>query len=104
MTHSPANPQRCIVLGHEKLPPEVGGEKHICQAIETAVAAHAPAADYSVEVQVVSDSMIAATVRMADGRELPEQKMAASDRRLNRGSIERFAASIAEAIAGVDGN
>lgn len=96
--HSPANPHRCTVLGHEKLPSEVGGEQQVCLAINGAIAARTPAANYSVEVRVLSSSMVAATVRMADGRELPEQKMAVSDRLLNRNSIDRFAAAIAEAI------
>jgi hypothetical protein len=38
-------------------------------------------------------------VTLADGRVLPERKMAVSDRQLNRRSIERFASAIAAAIA-----
>lgn len=97
MTHSTAKSDRCRVLGGEKLPAAIGGEEQICAAIEAA-AAGVPGEAYSVEVLVRSDYMLSAQVRMADGRSLPELKLAVSDRQLTRRSIERFATSVGEAI------
>jgi hypothetical protein len=91
---------QCTVVGADKLPAEVGGEQAICSAIRAASREKAPGADYRVEVEVVSASALAARVTLKDGRTLPEQKMAVSDRQLNPGSIERFAAGIADALAG----
>lgn len=71
----------------------------ICDAINAAVAEQAPGALQHVEVTVTSASSLTAVVALAGGRVLPEQKMAVSDRQLNRGSIERFAAAVATEIA-----
>lgn len=103
MTHSAAPTDRCRVIGGDKLPAETGGAEQICASIEAAAASRAPGAGYSIEVRVLSDHMLAARVRMADGRSLSEQKMAVSDRRLNRSSIDRFAVAIGEAIGRADG-
>jgi hypothetical protein len=89
---------RCEVVGAELLPAEAGGADAICAAIRAAAESQAPGVSFSVEVRVQSASSLAATVRLADGRTLAEQKMAVSDRQLNRGSIDRFAAAIAAEI------
>jgi len=99
MTQSTDRSDHCRVIGGAKLPAEIGGEQQICAAIEAAAKTRAPGIDYSVELRVLSDHMLAARVRMADGSWLPEQKMAVSDRKLNRRSIDRFAMAIAEAIS-----
>ena len=103
MTQSAARPDRCQVIGGDKLPAETGGALQICTAIEAAAAAQAPGAGYSIEVRVLSDHLLAARVQMADGRSLPEQKMAVSDRKLSRSSIDRFAIAIGEAIGRASG-
>jgi hypothetical protein len=94
-----AEPTQCAVIGANKLPAGLGGGEAICAAIRAAVRERGPT-DFAVEVRVESASAIAANVRFKDGRTLPEQKLAVSDRPLNRGSIERFAAAIADAVAG----
>lgn len=99
MNQSTADASRCAVVGADRLPPDVGPGM-ICDAINAAVARAAPGALQRVEVTVLSSSSLAALVTMADGRVLPEQKMGVSDRQLNSGSIERFAAAVAAAIAG----
>lgn len=103
VTNSAPRVDRCQLIGGEKLPPEIGGEPQICAAIEAAVAARAPGTAYSVEVRVLSDHMLAAQVRLADGRSLPEQKLAVSDRKLSRRSIEQFARAIGEAVRSAAG-
>jgi len=103
MTQSTARSDHCHVIGGDKLPAETGGPRQICASIEAAVASQAPGAGYSVEVQILSDYMLSARVRMADGRTLPEQKLAVSDRKLNRRLIDRFAATIADAIGRAGG-
>lgn len=100
MERPPAKPAQCSVSGADRLPAEVGGGDAICSAIRAATQQKAPGADYRVEVEVVSASSLAAHVKLNDGRVLPEQRMAVSDRLLNRGSIERFAVAIAAAVAG----
>lgn len=98
MTSAAPRPDRCLVIGGDKLPAETGGAQQICASIEAAAAARAPGVGYSVAVTVLTDFMLSAQVRMADGRSLPDMKMAVSDRKLNRRSIDRFANSIGEAI------
>jgi hypothetical protein len=96
-----AEPTQCAVIGADKLPADLGDGDAICAAIRAAARGRAPA-DFAVEVRVESVSSIAAIIRLKDGRTLPEQKMAVSDRPLNLRSIERFAAAIADAVAGSD--
>ena len=88
----------CRVVGAGQLPAETGGADAICAAIRSAAQQQAPGVSFSVEVRVLSASSLAAAVSLADGRTLPEQKFAVSDRLLNRGSIDRFAAAIAAEI------
>jgi len=93
-------PDGCRVVAGEKLPPGAGGSSVICREVEQAIAALAPNTRYSAVVKVLSRSMLAATL-MVDGRTLPEQKFAVSDRELNPGSIRRFAQSLAAEVAKV---
>jgi hypothetical protein len=92
----------CRVIGGEKMPTETGGATAFCAAIERAVKARAPSANYSAEVRVVSKSGLAAKL-VAGGRELPEQHFSVSDRDLNPDSLQRFAEAIAEQIAKASG-
>lgn len=91
---TPASP--CRVTGGEKLPPDSGGAAGICAAVERAIAATAPTLQVSVEVRVLSNSALSASI-VTNGRKLPDQNFAISDRALNRGAIERFAQAIAQA-------
>jgi len=88
----------CRVLQAEKLPAAAGGARAICAAIERAVAAQAPGARFSVEVKVVTPSMLAATL-VVNGRALPEQKFAVMDRTVGEASIRRFANALAAEVA-----
>ena len=97
--NSPNHRPHCQVTGGELLPVETGGPDALCAAIRSAAQKQAAAVPFSVEVRVLSAASLAATVRLADGRTLAEQKMAVSDRLLNRGSIDRFAAAIAAEIS-----
>lgn len=95
----PAIGPQCIVSDGDNLPPETGGAAALCTAIMKAVAERGPSLPASVDVRVLSNSSLSATVKLTDGRVLPEQKMAVSDRQLDSGSIARFAAAIADQIA-----
>ncbi len=86
----------CHVIGGNKLPTSAGTADSICAAIVSAAAAHAPLARFSVEVRVLGRSALAATLTTADGKTLPEQRFASSDRPLNPDSIEFFAKSLVE--------
>jgi len=88
----------CIVRGGEKLPVDAGSPESICAAIKRAVAARTPNARFTAVVKVLTPSQLATTL-VVDGRPLPEQRFAVMDRNLNKGSIERFAQSIAAAVA-----
>ena len=88
----------CRVVDAGKLPQGAGGSDLLCAAIERAAAAEVPAARFTVEVRVLGDSSLAATLTTADGKILPEQKFASSDRVLNPDSIERFAKALASAV------
>lgn len=89
----------CRVTGEASLPAESGGAAALCAAIEEAVAVRLPHAGASIEVRVLSPFALAATVTMADGRTLPEQKFASNDRALTEGSFRRFAEALATALA-----
>ena len=93
-TQSPA----CRVVDADKLPAESGGAAALCTAIEQAVAARAPDVAFTVEVKVVSSSRLKATLTRG-GNRLPEQNFASMDRQLGRDSFDRFAATIADALA-----
>jgi hypothetical protein len=95
---SPVSAPRCQVIGAGHLPPDSGGGDAICAAIQAAAHKQAPGIAFSVEVRVQSASAMSAIVRLDNGQALPEQRMAVSDRQLNRGSIERFAAAVAAEI------
>jgi hypothetical protein len=88
----------CRVLHGEKLPRDAGSADALCSAVQRAIAARAPHVRYSAEVRVMSKSVLSATL-VANGRTLPEQQFAVSDRNLNPRSIERFAAALAEEVA-----
>ena len=89
----------CSVVGGEKLPAETGGADALCKAIAAAIADQAPGLEYSVEVHVLPQSRLSASVRLQDGRKLADQKFASMDRPLSSSSFERFAAAIATEVA-----
>ena len=89
----------CSVVGGEKLPAESGGADALCKAIAAAVAEQAPGLEYSVEVHVLPQSRLSASVRLQDGRKLADQKFASMDRPLSSASFQRFAAAIASEVA-----
>jgi hypothetical protein len=88
----------CSVTRADMLPADAGGADALCSAIRTAIFKRAPKARVSVEVRVLTPSMLA-TMLVVEGSALPEQKFAVMDRNLNPRSIERFAQSIATKVA-----
>jgi hypothetical protein len=97
------NPGSCRVIGAEQLPAESGGADALCKAIASAAAEQAPGLGYSVEVQVLPQSRLSASVTTADGRKLSEQKFVSMDRPLSSGSFKRFAVAIAAELAKAGG-
>jgi hypothetical protein len=85
---------QCQVIHGEKLPADSGGAKALCDAVGTAVEAHAPGQGYRVEIQVLGPSRLAASIMSKDGRKVAEQKMASSDKNLTKRSFSRFADAI----------
>ena len=85
---------RCQVINGEKLPADSGGAKALCDAVVTALEAHAPGQGYRVEIEVQGPSRLAASVTSKDGRKIAEQKMASSDKNLTKRSFSRFADAI----------
>lgn len=88
----------CRVIDGDKLPAGSGGTNALCAAIERAMSESAPGLVFSAEVRVLSSSMLSA-VLTADGRTLPEQKFARTDRELDRSAFERFATALADQAA-----
>ena len=78
--------------------PRRAAQTALCAAIEKAAQAR-----FSVEVRVISEHSLAATVTMADGRSLPEQRLDISDRALSRKSFEWFAQNLAAEVAKAGG-
>ena len=90
---------RCVLIGGEKLWPESIGSAGICGEVEAAIAAKAPMARYNAHIRVLSPTRLAATLIVND-RTLPVQNFAVMDGKLSNGSIKRFAAAVALAVAG----
>ena len=85
---------QCQVIHGEKLAVDSGGAKALCEAVTSALEAHAPGEAYRVEIQVLGSSRLAASVTSKDGRKVAEQKMASSDKNLTKRSFGRFADAI----------
>lgn len=98
MTAAPAPEGNCSVVDAAKLPPAVGGGDAICRAVDRAIAARAPGLQYKVEVRVISKSRLSVGLT-ANGRALPDRDFSVNDRDLSLKIVERFAASIAAALA-----
>jgi hypothetical protein len=86
-----------IVAGENFLTGDASG-KMVCAEIEQAVAAAAPKARYSAEVRAMPRARLSARL-VVNGRTLPEQNFAVMDHNLDLGSIRRFAAAVAAAVA-----
>lgn len=89
----------CQVIGGEALPAASGGAQAFCEALQRAAAAQAPGQRFTVALRVKGPSLLTATLTTANGRTLPEQTFSISDRGLTRGSLERFANSLAGEMA-----
>lgn len=89
----------CRVIGGENLPAESGGAQAFCAALERAAAAQVPGERFAVSLRVKGPTTLSATLTTADGRTLPEKTFSISDRGLTKGSLERFADSLAGEMA-----
>ncbi|MGN6154999.1 MAG: hypothetical protein ACTHN4_04610 [Sphingomicrobium sp.] len=103
MTPTPVHQLHCAVHGAEQLPPELGGEAGVCAAIGEALApalsrAGIAASAVAVAIEVKSKSRISA-VTSVDGKPLPEQNVAISDRSLNAGAVRMLANGLAAQIS-----
>ena len=99
MTDSTHEPVSCRVSGADKALADAGGPAALCELIERAAQARAPGVSFQVEVRAPTAYSLAARVRFPDGQVLPDLNMSISDRSINRNSVERFAAVIADAVA-----
>lgn len=87
----------CRVSGAELLPAGIGGAAGLCAEIENAVA-KAGVSGTTVDVRVVSASLISITATLPDGRALPPVKLGVSDRELSGSSIRRLASALADQL------
>ena len=99
MSTAEPNPASCRVIGGEKLPRESGGADALCKAIAAAAAQQAPGMAYAVEVKVLANSRLTASVTTGDGRKLADLSFARMDRPLTSEAFQRFARAIAEDLA-----
>jgi hypothetical protein len=88
---------RCSVTGNEKMAEAAGGSAALCAEIGKALAEVRHADTATVEIQV-RRSHLSATVKLADGRTLPEIGLAVSDAPLSGNAIKSFALQIAMAV------
>jgi len=103
MSSPTIQPIDCRVVGGDKLPAESGGSDALCASIAKAAAEQTSSGRFSVEVRVLGSAALAATITTADGRKLPEQRFAVSDRNLTKSSFDRFARALAEEVAKAGG-
>jgi hypothetical protein len=92
MTSPAEAPIRCTVEGARSLPPEIGGEQALCEAIHHATAGAGHTAH--VQVRVHSKHRMSAITTLADGRSLPVVTTSAFDRDLSVRSVRTFADAI----------
>lgn len=98
MTANPVKNADCVVLNGDKLPAETGGPDAVCEAIKQALLASGFDRPVKVEIRVKSNAWLVARI-IRDGVALPEQNMAVADGKLQRGSVDRFARAIAQAVS-----
>ena len=98
MSNDQSAAAECTVTGGEKLPAETGGAAGICAAVKDALETQAGERSVRVQVQVKSNSWLVARIER-DGVALPDQSMAVADSKLTKGSVERFARAIAQAVS-----
>ena len=98
MTPPSATSIDCTLVGADKLPASAGPSDTLCNRIRSAIASSAPASGVSVTVQVHTSHFISAAATLADGRTLPEQKVATSDADLNERAVEMLANGLARQI------
>ncbi len=95
----PGKPIACAMVNGSKIRPASIRAAEVCSSIQTAVRKRVPTASFSVRIVALSASMLVATVRMDDGRVLPEQNLRVSDGVLDQRSVSRLAAAIATQVA-----
>lgn len=103
MTANSHEDLRCTVQGVQKLPQGLGGQPAVCSVIANAVLPALARAGISssavtVAVEVKSESRISAIAEI-NGRPLPEQNVAVSDRALNAGAIRMLADGLATQLS-----
>jgi hypothetical protein len=91
--------KHCTVTGPAKYVERAGGAPALCEAVEAAVRRAAPTATPQIQIRVASAASLAATIRLHDGRQLPDQHLAVSDGPMTPVIVGRFADAIAEQIA-----
>jgi hypothetical protein len=99
MSPRPTTGIDCTLVGADKLPVSAGSAETLCNRIRSIVAANAPASGVSLTVQVHTRYFMSAAATLADGRTLPEQKVAVSDAELNERAVEMLANGLANQIA-----
>jgi hypothetical protein len=85
-----------VVAGEKYLAPN--GSRAICAEIARAIAAQAPGVRYRAEIRALSPSRLAGAL-IVNGRALPEHKFAVMDSDLSPAAVQRFAHSLAIAVA-----
>jgi hypothetical protein len=103
MTTSSSERLNCTVEGTSNLPNSLGGQPGICAIIENAVSSAIarggiPLSAISVAVEVKSQSRMSAVVTF-NGKALPEQDVASSDRALNAVAVKMLANALAAEIS-----
>jgi hypothetical protein len=98
LTPSSADPIACRVVGGTKFPSAAASAAELCRVIRAAAEKDAKGAHFAVEIRVVSPSALVSSVRLSDGRLLPDQHLAVSDSVLRPSAIKRFAEAIAAQV------
>ena len=86
---------RCTVVGADKVISALGGIDALCAIVESAIASSATKA--SVQIEVLNPNAAVARTTVA-GQLLQERRIDASDRPLNRRSIELLAKAVADQL------
>ena len=90
-------PANCSVVGGEKTLQAAGGREALCREIARALA-QVGQADAAQVVVHVRRAHLSASVKLKNGRALPEMGFAVSDAPISEKSVKKFADQIAAAV------
>lgn len=90
----------CDVVNGEDLPAASGGAAALCRAIDDGATRRGLDQAFAIRVTVERHSVLAGDVTLADGRRLPDVRVADMDRPISGDMFMRFGLAVADHVGG----